>query len=457
MKNVPLLLLVGALLAPVAPAQLGTYTAELLGPGVVINDMNASGDVVGWTLDGGVQAYLVGPGRDPTILPLLPGYNSAWAQGINDAGVIVGSTSAGSFPEFGEACSWTPDGQGGFDVALLGALPGHTQSVAYDVNNRGDIIGWSIFPGFQGGPTVWFNSPTGILDLGALGAPSGPKEINDEGVIVGISGPLFDIDTLTAMPLPTFPAGQSGFQGWAINDANGLAGTGFFGSQRAAVSWTAAEGWSTISGVFGQSASVQAFDINASGLTVLEAPTPAAYFPGFGTVTLASLLVPEQQGEWSFFLALGEAVNDAGRIAAMGTEAKTGQSGVVLLTPKATWTDLGGGTAGVNGVPTLGASGTLEAGTSFQIDLDDAAPGAPMLAWLSLSSTPFAALGGTVHAFPFVAQFLRTSDAAGALSEVGTWPAGVPGGTDLFLQFIVQDLSVPAELVLSNAVTATTP
>ncbi len=121
------------------------------------------------------------------------------------------------------------------------------------------------------------------------------------------------------------------------------------------------------------------------------------------------------------------------------------------------WTDLGGGSPGVNGVPTLGATGTLVAGQPFQIDLVDAAPTTPMLAWLSFSSTPFAALGGTVHAFPFASQFPRTSDAAGALSEGGPWPAGVLSGTDLWLQFIVQDLSVPAGLVLSNAVTATTP
>lgn len=321
-------------LAVPAHAQGQSYTAELLGPGILVNDMNASGQVVGWTTQlGNVQAYLNGPGGQQQILPLPPGYASAWAQGINDAGVVVGSVATGSFPEFGRALAWIPDGQGGFTTQLLGELAGHTQSVAYDVNNRGDIVGWSFPAGQGGGPTVWFNSPSGVMNLSALGAPSGPKQINDEGVVVGISGGLFDIDTLTATPLPPFPSGWSNFQGWSINEQGELAGTGIHGSKRSAAIWTQAGGWQSISPQFDFSASVQAFHINDAGLTYAEVPAPAAYAPGAGTKSLASLLVPAQQGQWSFLTNLGGAVNDAGQIAAIGIDQTSGQSGVVLLTP----------------------------------------------------------------------------------------------------------------------------
>ncbi len=327
------LLLAGLVFVSAASAQTPQFSAEYLGAAVLVNDMNAHGEVVGWTLSNGVEAFVAGPGGLYQLLPHPPGYNSAWAQGINDSGVIVGSTAVGGFPEFGEACAWFPDGQGGYTTQVFSALPGHTQSVAYAINNRGDIIGSSLMPGFQGGPTVWFNSPSGTLNLSVLGAPSSPKQINDLGVIVGINGGLFDIDTLQAMPLPALPSGWTGFQGWAINEQNELAGTGFHGSQRSAAIWTTSGGWQSISFLVDQSASVQAFDINNAGWATAEIPTPAAFFPGVGTASLASMLVPAQQGTFSFSVNLGNAVNDAGQIAAIGTDGSTGLSGVILLTP----------------------------------------------------------------------------------------------------------------------------
>jgi carboxypeptidase T len=121
------------------------------------------------------------------------------------------------------------------------------------------------------------------------------------------------------------------------------------------------------------------------------------------------------------------------------------------------WTDLGGGTNGINGVPALTATGTLVPAAPFQIDLLNAAPSMLMLAWLSFNSAPIGALGGTLHANPVDVQFLRLSDATGSLSEGGPWPVGVPSGTELTLQFLVQDLSVRHEITLSNGVTATAP
>ena len=38
-----------------------------------------------------------------------------------------------------------------------------------------------------------------------------------------------------------------------------------------------------------------------------------------------------------------------------------------------------------------------------------------VLAWLSVDSQPLSALGGTIHAFPFLDQFLFTTDGLGEL------------------------------------------
>ena len=78
-------------------------------------------------------------------------------------------------------------------------------------------------------------------------------------------------------------------------------------------------------------------------------------------------------------------------------------------------------------------------------------------AWLSLSSTPLSAFGGTIHANPKILQLLRFADGSGSFGLDFPWPAGIDGGTELFVQFLVQDLSVPDQITLSNAVTATTP
>ncbi len=368
-----------AALVPVAAAsaQAPQYTAELLGPGILVNDMNAHGQVVGWTVTGAVRAFLAGPGGQYELLPLPTGYASAWAQGINDAGVVVGSTSTGSFPEFGEACAWFPDGQGGYTTQIYSPLPGHTQSVAYAINNRGDIIGSSITPGFQGGPTVWFNSPTGTMDLASLGAPSSPKQINELGVIVGISGPLFDLDTLSVIPLPPLTGSFTGFQGWAINDQNELAGTGRHGSFRSAATWTSDGGWQTISLIVDASAPVQAFDINGAGVATAEVPTPSAWFAGVGTVPLAALIVPGQS--FSFGVSLGSAVNENGQIATIGTDGSTGMSGVVLLTPAADppTTYCTGKVNSLGCVPFVATNGVASASSTspFQISANDLVPG----------------------------------------------------------------------------------
>lgn len=133
----------------------------------------------------------------------------------------------------------------------------------------------------------------------------------------------------------------------------------------------------------------------------------------------------------------------------------SGMNGHITVEP--VWTDLGGGTAGVGGVPTLTADGPLNAGSTLTIELTDAAPSEVIVFWLALAPVPFDALGGTVWAFPYTLQVIRTTSLTGAFAQSVTWPAGIPVGTDLTLQFLIQDLAVPQQIVLSNGVTATTP
>lgn len=447
---------VGANAAAIAQPR---YVAKLLGDGTVINDMNVRGEVVGWTVAGGaVRAFVVGPAHTHQLLPLPSGFASAWAQGINDSGVIVGSVGAGSLPEFGKAIAWTPNGQGGYSTQLLGQLPGHSQSVAYAINDRGQIVGSSLTPGFQGGPTVWFNSPTGVMNIAALGAPSDPKQVNTHGVVVGINGGLFDLDTLTPSPLPSLTGNMSGFQGWAINSYGEMAGTGFYGGvARAATRFTLTQGWQALSAAFSLSSNVQAFDINDHRLTVLEAPFPSAHFDGIGTFGLGSILVPTQAGGWSFGTSFGGAVNDFDQIAAIGSKlGPGGGSGVVLLTP-AGFHDVGFGLAGSNGIPQLSGTGSLVAGTPMSATLSNAVASSPMFLVVGTNTALLPFLGGTLVPTPQIVLGGFTTDPAGSLVVSTTWPAGIPVGTTVSVQAWIADPTATAGYAASNGLWITQP
>lgn len=339
----PVVILLGlvALSATVVTAAPPEYGIEILSGSVIhIDDMNLDAEVVGWTTAAGnVRGYVAGPAHPYELLPLPEGYQSSWAKDINDAGVIVGSVGTDFTPEFGEAAMWTPTGDG-YEITLLGALPGHTQSVATAINNRGDVIGYSIQPGWQGGPTVWFNHPDGILDLSALGAPSSPQDLNDSGLLCGWNGGLFDLDDLEAMPLPgQVPEDWLPPLSWAINDHGDLAGYVLVASSvRYAIRYTDAMGWETLGNPMGSSAQASSYDINDDRTVVLETSIPGhgwavgAYFDDGGIVALEDLLAPGE-GEWTFLANLGEAINDRGQIAAIAVGLDGQPDGLCILSP----------------------------------------------------------------------------------------------------------------------------
>jgi hypothetical protein len=121
------------------------------------------------------------------------------------------------------------------------------------------------------------------------------------------------------------------------------------------------------------------------------------------------------------------------------------------------WSDVGGGTEGLEGQPTLDGEGPLEAGTAAAIHLTRAPANALLLFWISFASTPLMALGGTVHTIPFDSEVIVAADGSGQFSAATTWPAGVPAGTDVWFQFLVQDGSTGPGITLSNGLLATTP
>ncbi len=157
----------------------------------------------------------------------------------------------------------------------------------------------------------------------------------------------------------------------------------------------------------------------------------------------------DRDGDGRLELAVGANRDDDGGFNAGGVW--------MLGLDRGPWLDLGGGTSGANGPVRLGGTGALAAGTPIALALVDGPPAAPVLLWIAVAPAPFPALGGTVHAFPFVSQLFFATDAAGALSGGTTFPPGVAPGTAFTFQFLCADGSVRHALTLSNGLRATVP
>jgi hypothetical protein len=126
----------------------------------------------------------------------------------------------------------------------------------------------------------------------------------------------------------------------------------------------------------------------------------------------------------------------------------------VLASP---WTDLGGGTSGINGAVNLSGDGSLVGGTPVSLSLTNGPPSEFALLWISFASTPTNYFGGTLYPIPANAQLLLVTSPSGSVGGGTTFPAGLPPGTDLYFQFLCQDLTTIHGITLSNGLKGTTP
>ncbi len=160
---------------PVASGSNGFVNSIDLGPGKAL-DINNRGQVVGWNHDS-LYRYQDG------VFDFLPtSYWGSVASAINDSGVAVGSwiTNCDLVDCYEEACMFVGD-----SLLLLGGLGGNTAQAA-DINNRGQVVGWSCidadcleYRGFIWKDGAW----TVIGTLGGNG--SGANAINEDAVVVG--------------------------------------------------------------------------------------------------------------------------------------------------------------------------------------------------------------------------------------------------------------------------------
>jgi probable HAF family extracellular repeat protein len=132
--------------------------------------INNNGQIVG-TLSNGVHSFLYS-GGSMTVLG-IQGFVVSTA--INDSSQIVGYTNDQAIRAFLYSGSITID---------LGTLGG-SESVAYGINNNGQVVGYAFTKGGQL-HAFRYNSNIGMTDLGTLGgADSVAVGINDNNEVVG--------------------------------------------------------------------------------------------------------------------------------------------------------------------------------------------------------------------------------------------------------------------------------
>ncbi len=330
MNSSKLITLTMILSAATAFAGVPTYRVEYLGAGWTATAMNESGDACGSMSPDGTSllAGVSHNGQPFEVLPLPPGMQTSRAHDINNAGVIVGSVCPNQYViTQPTAAIWRPT-PSGYEVEVLGTLPGNPYSAAYAINNIGDIVGGSGYFGWNLSSGVRFTA-SGLVPLpeGFLGG-----EVNDQRVVM--SGPrLLDLDTgvITEVPLP--PGNWQGFQSADLNNNNDFCGyvAGFSGCSTFPIRYRQSAGWEFLGGC-GTTTSATSINDRGDALTYYYFASTGVQFVGEGYFMLGSLIDPSQ-GAWSVQPGGANGINNARQIIAAAREGASGPIGAIRLSP----------------------------------------------------------------------------------------------------------------------------
>ena len=299
--------------------------------------------VAGWVDNGtSTQAFRWSTSTGMVLLGNGPGATASRGFSVNDQGLVAGETSFGT-PR--EATVWT-----GTSPAGLGTLSNAGSSVAFGINNAGNVVGWS--DSSDGTRAFSWESGSGMSCLGTRpgGTQTRAYNINASGQSVGwgttpagdrgftASPALSAVPTISGTGGRTRAFGNSNDNGWVAGDAQDptLGDVAFV--------WSPTGGTVAMGLLAGAARSFGA-DVNSDGVAVgwadgLPGGEQAyVWSTDTGMVALDSLLVGTNG--WSVQRARG--INDSGAIIGNAMDAN-GAMHAVLLTPvpePSTWALLG--------------------------------------------------------------------------------------------------------------------
>lgn len=302
---------------------LGTLPGQIGATGLAVNNL---GHVCGFS---GSKAFFWSPEGGMVELQPLPPRTSASAYDLNDLDVVAG-TSGIDFagPQSNRAVRWTNG-----TVESLGTLPGGSRSEGFGINDSGWVVGYGHY--FLNGSEYW--RPTLYRDGFGMDTLSGVTggyayDVNNLGQVVGYSSPGAYIWTMSGGALyPPPPAG------WVYTRASGIshdgvwvAGTVINGSGNAVrfARWSSATGWQAF-GTIGNSGMTS---INGEGTCVggsSSISTGYLYSDTTGLHDINDFINPAS----GWVINSTTDINDAGQIAGSGQNTITFEGGAILLTP----------------------------------------------------------------------------------------------------------------------------
>jgi probable HAF family extracellular repeat protein len=295
--------------------------------------LNNRGEVVGYslTVSGQTRAYWYHGGTMTNLGLLSPSHGLSMALDINESSVIVGVSTDVQHVHPG------PFVYSGGTMTLVGSLGGN-YGLAQGINDAGQIVGISAD---SNNITHAFESAGGSMtDLGSFPGSfdySNAFGINNLGAITGYSATAQDVyeaflyDGGSLQPLGTLGGTRS--RGFAINDSDQVVGASFVDDiHERAFLWH--NGSLTDLGVTAGAVTSQALDINNGGHVVgtLVLESSGALNRGFiyrdGQMIDLNTLIEPSSG---WVLRDAQGINDRGQIVGFGEI--NGQQHAYLLTP----------------------------------------------------------------------------------------------------------------------------
>lgn len=298
------------------PGQLGTA-------GLAVNNL---GHVCGYS---GTKAFFWSSENGLVELPPLPPRTTAIARDLNDSDLVVGSSGIDFLgPQANRTVRW----RNGV-IENLGTLPGGSRSEGYGINDSGWVAGYGHYylNGNEYWRPTWYRDGFGMDTLaGVTGGYA--YDINNLGQVVGYSSPGAFIWTLSTgadyLPGPT---------GWVSSLASGISNDGVWvvgtlinssGSLRRFARWSQTTGWQ----MYGL--------LNNSGLTAVNRAgecvggsssisTGYIYTDALGLRDINQFIDPVS----GWVINSTTDINENGQITGSGQNTITFQAGAILLTP----------------------------------------------------------------------------------------------------------------------------
>ncbi|MET0226377.1 MAG: hypothetical protein ABW187_08060 [Dokdonella sp.] len=315
-----------ALLASFAAAGPSFSIADLGHADFTAASINNRGQILGQV---GANAIVLS-GRGSVEIDGLPGFAMTLANGVNDAGLVVGTSSTPGYQFNGRAFLW----QKGASVALDGDDATET-SEANAINAAGQIVG------ARGGiAAMWDHGEVRSLGVLPNGYASSAVAINRYGQIAGVSirgsSSAFFYDRGSLQQAGDLD-GYGVAAAHALNDAGEVVGTAF-DSELTPSAWRAyvwRNGVTTDLGVLQKDATWNVANaINSAGTIVgtamfIDGATSShAFIYDSGALRDLNTLIPPHTG---WVLTGATSINDAGRI--VGSGVVNGETHAFVLTP----------------------------------------------------------------------------------------------------------------------------